>query len=70
MKHRCPICRRIVELSPRKKTEAQFSPFCSRRCKLIDLDRWLDSEYEISSRLSSQESEDSSDTPLDPADKQ
>jgi endogenous inhibitor of DNA gyrase (YacG/DUF329 family) len=24
---------------------SKYVPFCSRRCKLIDLGRWLDGEY-------------------------
>jgi len=39
---KCPICRRETsyEGSP-------FRPFCSERCKLIDLDRWLSERYRI-----------------------
>jgi len=39
----CPICRREVfaERNP-------FRPFCSERCKLIDLDNWLAGRYRIS----------------------
>ncbi|WP_407942014.1 DNA gyrase inhibitor YacG [Microbulbifer celer] len=29
----CPICQKITEWSP----ENRFRPFCSERCKLIDL---------------------------------
>ncbi|GAB5547138.1 MAG: hypothetical protein SangKO_068980 [Sandaracinaceae bacterium] len=27
--------------------DADHSPFCSRRCKLIDLGQWLDEGYRI-----------------------
>ena len=37
-KVRCPICRR--EMEGAKEDWPQF-PFCSRRCKTIDLGRWL-----------------------------
>ena len=40
---RCPICR--------QETFAKgnlFRPFCSERCKLIDLDNWLAGRYRIS----------------------
>ncbi|MBC7338049.1 MAG: DNA gyrase inhibitor YacG, partial [Clostridia bacterium] len=37
---RCPICGK--QFDP-ETTDAM--PFCSRRCKLIDLRRWLDEEY-------------------------
>jgi endogenous inhibitor of DNA gyrase (YacG/DUF329 family) len=26
---------------------SKFAPFCSERCKLIDLSRWLGDEYRI-----------------------
>ena len=37
----CPICKKPV-------ADAQANPtwpFCSDRCKLIDLGRWLDGKY-------------------------
>jgi hypothetical protein len=42
---RCPICKRNVawEGNP-------FRPFCSERCKLIDLDNWLEERYRVSAR--------------------
>ncbi len=37
----CPICKGIV-------TEgSQPFPFCSSRCRLIDLGKWLDEKYSI-----------------------
>jgi endogenous inhibitor of DNA gyrase (YacG/DUF329 family) len=38
---RCPICREEVA-----KT-ADFRPFCSERCRRIDLGNWLDGTYRI-----------------------
>ncbi|MGB0898968.1 MAG: DNA gyrase inhibitor YacG [Psychrobium sp.] len=32
----CPTCEKKVTWSP----ESQFRPFCSKRCKLIDLGEW------------------------------
>lgn len=29
--------------------ETGFFPFCSQRCKLIDLGAWLDAEYKMNS---------------------
>jgi uncharacterized protein len=48
MKTRCPICKKSVDYqkdqgSPRPS----WLPFCSERCKLIDLGRWLDADYTI-----------------------
>jgi len=39
---RCPVCDN--EFSP-ETTEAM--PFCSKRCKSIDLGRWLDEGYSV-----------------------
>jgi endogenous inhibitor of DNA gyrase (YacG/DUF329 family) len=63
MKNRCPVCRKTVR-APRKKgpEEAEFFPFCSRRCKLVDLGAWLDAEYKITSDLKSQNSTEQADT--------
>jgi endogenous inhibitor of DNA gyrase (YacG/DUF329 family) len=36
---RCPVCGR-----PR---EERFRPFCSARCRDVDLARWLDGRYAI-----------------------
>ena len=48
MKHRCPVCGKLVRTSRRaRSTLPAFFPFCSKRCKLIDLGAWLDAEYRI-----------------------
>jgi endogenous inhibitor of DNA gyrase (YacG/DUF329 family) len=39
---RCPICRKEVQLTD------PFMPFCSDRCRLIDLGKWASEEYRIS----------------------
>ncbi len=39
----CPSCRRAVLL----REENPCFPFCSDRCKAIDLGRWLGGEYRI-----------------------
>ncbi len=36
---RCPICK--------QPTEAAFRPFCSARCRDVDLSRWLKGGYAI-----------------------
>jgi endogenous inhibitor of DNA gyrase (YacG/DUF329 family) len=43
---KCPICGRENDL-----TAEPFGPFCSPRCKLIDLGKWLNEEYKISEPL-------------------
>ena len=39
---RCPICRTIV-----LRTQEDF-PFCSDRCRSIDLGKWASEEYTVS----------------------
>lgn len=39
----CPICKK--PRPPREQNKAY--PFCSPRCQLMDLSRWLDGEYRI-----------------------
>jgi len=41
----CPICKKPVE--PPSANERSSFPFCSERCKLIDLGRWLDGKYQV-----------------------
>ncbi|HEY7943487.1 MAG: DNA gyrase inhibitor YacG [Burkholderiales bacterium] len=40
---RCPQCGNAVELAP----ENRFRPFCSERCKLIDLGAWASESYRV-----------------------
>jgi uncharacterized protein len=35
----CPICH--------KAADEQFRPFCSRRCREVDLNRWLSGVYVV-----------------------
>ena len=41
IKLRCPICKKPV-----KNTDADF-PFCSERCRQIDLGKWASGAYVI-----------------------
>jgi endogenous inhibitor of DNA gyrase (YacG/DUF329 family) len=48
---RCPTCKRIIKPSQEDYSErVRFYPFCSERCRLIDLGAWLDADYRIPSR--------------------
>lgn len=42
---KCPICRKPTEFG------TPDFPFCSERCRLIDLGKWSSEEYVISSPL-------------------
>lgn len=59
IKLRCPICKKAV-----KSGGADF-PFCSDRCRLIDLGKWSSGGYVISSPVSDAE-ELIQDMPEDP----
>ncbi|HUT30581.1 MAG TPA: DNA gyrase inhibitor YacG [Sedimentisphaerales bacterium] len=50
MKSKCPICAKFVQYVATEPEQVRFFPFCSRRCKLIDLGAWLDSRYRIVSK--------------------
>ncbi len=39
----CPTCGKRVKWSPKN----EFRPFCSERCKLIDLGAWAAEEHRI-----------------------
>lgn len=47
---RCPICDRSFNTStaPPAGAPRPAPPFCSERCKLVDLSRWLGEEYTVS----------------------
>jgi uncharacterized protein len=40
---RCPSCDMLVEYSPSNRS----LPFCSQRCRLVDLGRWLNEEHTL-----------------------
>jgi endogenous inhibitor of DNA gyrase (YacG/DUF329 family) len=42
---RCPICGKSFEID--KLDDLPSFPFCSDRCKLVDLGRWIDGAYAI-----------------------
>ena len=48
---RCPICKKPVQETPKGAAPGTGArspfPFCSERCKLIDLGRWLDGKYQV-----------------------
>lgn len=39
----CPTCGRAIEWSP----ASPWRPFCSERCKLLDLGAWLTEQHAI-----------------------
>lgn len=60
---RCPICRKECDF-----LAEPIGPFCSSRCKLVDLGKWLGEEYLVSDPLSPEHFaayEDAQETGLD-----
>jgi endogenous inhibitor of DNA gyrase (YacG/DUF329 family) len=43
----CPTCKKIVPEPAAHEELPKCFPFCSDRCKLIDLGRWLDGKYQV-----------------------
>lgn len=57
----CPRCGKPVFYE--KITDVPSFPFCSERCRLIDLGKWLNEEHRISEPLA--ESETTSEAAVD-----
>ena len=54
MDFKCPICDKVIPSGSsaddgKHRINAAHFPFCSERCRLIDLGTWLDEGYRISS---------------------
>lgn len=58
---KCPQCGRLTLYTP----ENPFRPFCSERCRLIDLGAWADESYKIPTAPSSSDSLSSIDDDAD-----
>ena len=39
---KCPTCGK-----PAQRKDNAFRPFCSERCKMVDLGRWVNDEYRV-----------------------
>jgi endogenous inhibitor of DNA gyrase (YacG/DUF329 family) len=50
MKHHCPICKKSTDSA----TDAEF-PFCSERCRLMDLGAWAAEKYVVSDPIFDEE---------------
>jgi len=59
LKLKCPICKK-----PTDKANPDF-PFCSDRCRLIDLGKWASGAYVISSPVTDIEDEVNLRKPVD-----
>lgn len=53
-KIKCPQCGRLSIYS----LENSYRPFCSERCKLIDLGQWADESYRIPTHITDAQRQD------------
>jgi endogenous inhibitor of DNA gyrase (YacG/DUF329 family) len=52
MRIRCPVCRELTTWE-----ENPYKPFCSKRCKLLDLGAWASEEYRVPGKKEEDEDE-------------
>ncbi len=57
MKHHCPICRKPTD----SVTDAEF-PFCSERCRLVDLGNWAMEKYKVSEPMMDEDEAEETET--------
>jgi uncharacterized protein len=50
MKYNCPICKKSTD----SETSPEF-PFCSERCRLLDLGAWASEKYVVSDPIFDEE---------------
>jgi len=66
IKGKCPICSKRFEIASLDENPA--FPFCSDRCRLIDLGRWIDGRYTVPVPANSPDQEDDAgEVSADPA---
>ena len=63
MRFECPICQKPVARTI--SGQVSFFPFCSERCRMVDLGKWLDSDYRVvvADPDEPEETEDITETP-------
>ncbi len=54
MRAKCPTCERLMDWDATNP----FRPFCSERCKLIDLGAWLAEEHRVAGEAVPADDED------------
>lgn len=62
----CPTCRRPL---PGPLAELPFKPFCSERCRTVDLGNWLDSAYRIGAPVEEEDADEGMPTEGEPVPK-
>ncbi len=61
LKVQCPTCKKEGDWFA-----GPYGPFCSRRCKLVDLGKWFKQEYSVSEPLRPGQLEQYTDQPSVP----
>ncbi len=61
MPRKCPTCNRNVPADAEK-----WVPFCTERCRLADLGKWLDGGYRIGTPVSEDDLDQGLDLDRDP----
>lgn len=59
MHRRCPICSKDV---PPRPGNPSF-PFCSSRCRAVDLGKWLGEEYRVPARQAEEREDEAPEDP-------
>jgi uncharacterized protein len=63
---KCPICGKSFEIA--KLDDLPSFPFCTDRCRLVDLGRWIDGAYAIPDKSPTGSASDPEDEVEDEAD--
>jgi endogenous inhibitor of DNA gyrase (YacG/DUF329 family) len=58
---RCPSCGKEVQWQ-----DNPFRPFCSERCKLVDLSKWVSEEYRVPGKSVATEKSDQDEEAAEP----
>ncbi len=60
---RCPICSKTFAVA--RLDDLPSFPFCSDRCRLIDLGRWIDGAYAVPASRSAADGADDESAPAE-----
>jgi hypothetical protein len=60
MKYKCPTCNKkfTVKNKDGKGKLPSYFPFCSERCKFVDLDQWFEEDYKVITEIQSEENKE------------
>lgn len=61
---RCPICSKSFAVD--RIDDLPSFPFCSDRCRLVDLGRWIDGSYSIPGAPANSEAQRAGESPASP----